>query len=99
VVRPQVPENTLGYEAQVAVAQVGALGVDVVDQPTGRRMGGAESVDAEAYTQAVLLNSAAPQILGDTTSYPVMAATTAGLVAVWTSGPPDRSAIGVRVIQ
>ena len=43
--------------------------------------------------------SAAPQILGDTTSYPVMAATASGLVAVWTSGPPDRSTIGVRVIK
>jgi hypothetical protein len=41
----------------------------------------------------------APQILGDTTSYPVMAATASGLVAVWTSGPPHRSTIGVRVIQ
>ena len=40
-----------------------------------------------------------PEILGATTSYPVMAATDAGLVAVWTSGPPDRSTIGVRVIQ
>jgi hypothetical protein len=42
---------------------------------------------------------AAPQVLGESTSYPVMAATTSGLVAVWTSGPPDRSTIGVRVIQ
>ena len=39
-----------------------------------------------------------PAILGDATSYPVMAATSSGLVAVWTSGPPDRSTIGVRVI-
>jgi hypothetical protein len=43
--------------------------------------------------------SAAPLILGDTTSYPVMAAAASGLVAVWTSGPPNRSTIGVRVIQ
>jgi hypothetical protein len=42
---------------------------------------------------------AAPQVLGDATSYPVMAATGSGLVAVWTSGPPDRSTIGVRVVQ
>ena len=40
-----------------------------------------------------------PEILGESTSYPVMAATNAGLIAVWTSGPPDRSTIGVRVIQ
>jgi hypothetical protein len=43
--------------------------------------------------------SASPEILGDATSYPVMAATDAGLVAVWTSGPPDRSVIGVRAPQ
>lgn len=43
--------------------------------------------------------SSSPQILGDTTSYPVMAAAGSGIVAVWTSGPPDRSQIGVRVIQ
>ncbi len=43
--------------------------------------------------------SKAPTLLGDATAYPVMAATDAGLVAVWTSGPPDRSTIGVRVIQ
>ena len=42
---------------------------------------------------------AAPQILGDATSYPVMAATASGLVAAWTSGPPDRSTIAVRVVQ
>ena len=35
-----------------------------------------------------------PEILGESTSYPVMAAAASGLVAVWTSGPPDRSAIG-----
>jgi hypothetical protein len=29
----------------------------------------------------------------------VMASSSAGLVVVWTSGPPDRSTIGVRVIQ
>jgi hypothetical protein len=40
-----------------------------------------------------------PEILGESTSYPVMAAAGAGIVAVWTSGPPDRSQIGVRVIQ
>ena len=43
--------------------------------------------------------SNAPEILGAVTSYPVMAATASGLVAVWTSGPPDRSQIGVRVIE
>jgi hypothetical protein len=40
-----------------------------------------------------------PDVLDAATSYPVMAATDAGMVAVWTSGPPDRSTIGVRVIQ
>ena len=40
-----------------------------------------------------------PELLGDATSYPVMTATSAGLVVAWTSGPPDRSTIGVRVIQ
>ncbi len=43
--------------------------------------------------------SKAPTLPGDATSYPVMAATDTGLVTVWTSGPPDRSTIGVRVIQ
>ena len=41
----------------------------------------------------------APDILGDATSYPAMAATDAGLIAVWTSGPPDKSTIAARVIQ
>jgi hypothetical protein len=41
----------------------------------------------------------APHILGDATSYPVMAGTDAGLVAAWTSGTPDQSTIAVRVIQ
>jgi hypothetical protein len=41
----------------------------------------------------------APVILGDATSYPVMAGTDAGLVAAWTSGTPDKSTIAVRVIQ
>ena len=41
----------------------------------------------------------APVILGDATSYPVMAGTEAGLVAAWTSGTPDKSTIAVRVIQ
>jgi hypothetical protein len=48
---------------------------------------------------APVSGSASPEVLGDTTSYPVMAATDGGLVAVWTSGPPDRSVIGVRAIQ
>jgi len=48
---------------------------------------------------APVSGSASPEILGDATSYPVMAATDTGLVAVWTSGPPDRSVIGVRAIQ
>ena len=32
-------------------------------------------------------------------SYPVLAAVPGGLVAAWTSGPPDRSVIAVRVIE
>ena len=32
-------------------------------------------------------------------AYPVLAAVPDGLIAVWTSGPPDRSVIGVRVVQ
>ena len=48
---------------------------------------------------ASVSGSASPEILGDATSYPVMAATDTGLVAVWTSRPPDRSVIGVRAIQ
>ena len=45
------------------------------------------------------LGSKSPEILDATTSYPVMAATDTGLIVVWTSGAPDRSTIGVRVIQ
>ena len=48
---------------------------------------------------ALIGGSTPPDVLDATTSYPVMAATDAGVVAVWTSGPPDRSTIGVRVIQ
>ena len=32
-------------------------------------------------------------------SYPVVAAVTNGIVAVWTAGPPDRSSIAVRVMK
>jgi hypothetical protein len=35
---------------------------------------------------------------GDVTSYPVIAGVESGLVAAWTSGPPDRSVISVRRI-
>jgi hypothetical protein len=38
-------------------------------------------------------------VIGASTSYPVMAATDTGVVAVWTAGPRDRATIGVRVIQ
>ena len=44
-------------------------------------------------------SSRSPDILGDVTSYPVMAATASGIVVAWTSGPPDRSTIGIRVVQ
>jgi hypothetical protein len=43
--------------------------------------------------------STPPEVLGESTSYPVMAAADSGVVAAWTSGPPDRSQIAVRVIQ
>jgi hypothetical protein len=42
--------------------------------------------------------SRAAEVIGDATSYPVMAGSGSGLVAVWTSGTPDRSTIGVRVM-
>lgn len=45
------------------------------------------------------LGGGAPVLLGAATMYPVLAATDAGIVAAWTSGQPDRSTIGVRVIQ
>ena len=45
------------------------------------------------------LGSKSPETLDRTTSYPVMAATDTGLIVVWTSGAPDRSTIGVRVIR
>jgi hypothetical protein len=48
---------------------------------------------------APLDGSRPPEVLGDVTSYPVMAPSGAGVIAAWTSGPPDRSTIGVRVIQ
>lgn len=40
-----------------------------------------------------------PDILGDVTSYPVMAPLDAGVIAAWTAGPPDRSVISVRRIR
>ena len=45
------------------------------------------------------IGSKSPEILDASTSYPVMAATDSGLIAVWTSGAADRSTIGVRVIK
>jgi hypothetical protein len=41
----------------------------------------------------------APELLGTATSYPVLAATDNGIVAAFTSGTPERSTIGVRVIH
>lgn len=46
-----------------------------------------------------LTRDAATEELGDVTSYPVIAGVEAGLVAAWTSGPPDRSVISVRRIR
>lgn len=43
--------------------------------------------------------SAPPVVLGPATTYPMLAATSAGFVAAWTSGPPDRSVINVRRIR
>lgn len=43
--------------------------------------------------------SSPAQVLGGQTSYPMMAASSAGLVVAWTPGPRDRSTIGVRVVK
>jgi hypothetical protein len=39
------------------------------------------------------------ELLGDATTYPVMAPLDSGVVAAWTSGPPDRSVITVRQVR
>ncbi|MEY4094094.1 MAG: hypothetical protein RLZZ53_1293 [Acidobacteriota bacterium] len=43
--------------------------------------------------------SGAPVVLGRATTYPMLAATNAGFIAAWTSGPADRSVINVRRIR
>jgi hypothetical protein len=58
-----------------------------------------EARDGVRRAAIASLGSKSPEILDAATSYPVMAATDTGMVAVWTSGAPDRSTIGVRVIQ
>ena len=48
---------------------------------------------------APLDGSTPAQMIGDATSYPVMAASPAGLIAAWTAGTAGRSTIGVRIIE
>lgn len=48
---------------------------------------------------AQLGTSNPPLTLAAATSYPVLAATDTGMVAVWTAGTPNQSTIGVRVLQ
>jgi hypothetical protein len=74
---------------QVAVAGSGRAFVAWDESREGVRRAAIAPIDG----------SRPPEVIGDATSYPVMAASSAGLVAVWTAGPPDRSTIGVRVIK
>jgi hypothetical protein len=90
---PPVQIKTLGgtrpSHPQVAVA-------------TGGRVFHAWDEVREGVRRAAIMpadGSSPAQVLGDHTSYPMIAASSAGLVVAWTSGPRDRSTIGVRVVQ
>jgi hypothetical protein len=58
----------------------------------GVRRASLRRVTANGFDQAVTLETS-------TSSYPVLASAGKGAVAVWTSGPPDRSVIAVRLIE
>lgn len=88
-----VPVPTLGSpkpsHPQVAIDSAGTVFV-AWDEVRG----GIRRAAIKAMT-----GNAAPEELGDVTSYPVMVGAESGLVAAWTSGPPDRSVISVRRIR
>jgi hypothetical protein len=74
---------------QIAVDKSGRVFIAWDESRSGVRTAAVARVDTRST----------PQVLGATSMYPVMAATDAGIVAAWTSGPPDRSTISVRIIQ
>jgi hypothetical protein len=74
---------------QIAVSATGRVYVAWDESRDGVRRAAIAPVDG----------SRKPEVFDASTSYPVMAATTSGLVAVWTSGAPDKSVIGVRVVE
>ena len=58
-----------------------------------------EGVRAAGYVERTATGFGAPQSLGKATMYPVLAAAERGLIAAWTAGPPNQTAIGVSRIR
>jgi hypothetical protein len=83
---------------QVAVDGRGRVVIAWDEVIAGVRRAAFVPVTAGASTPATF---GTPTVIAESTpsSYPVLAAIDGGLVAAWTSGTPDRSTIGVRVIQ
>jgi len=59
-----------------------------------------EAVNGVRRAAIAMMNaSRKPELLGDASSYPVMAATGSGVIAAWTSGSPSESVIKVRRLK
>jgi hypothetical protein len=76
---------------QIAIDGSGTVVIGWDEVRDGARSAGIVDVTAQGF--------GTPQSLGKASMYPVMAAAERGLVAAWTSGPPNQSAITVRRIR
>jgi hypothetical protein len=88
-----VPVPTLG-SPKPSHPQIAIDGAGTVFVAWDEVRGGIRRAAVKALT-----GGAAPVELGDVTSYPGIAGAESGLVAAWTSGPPDRSVISVRRLR
>ena len=88
-----VPIKTLGgpkpSHPQIAIGGSGKIFVAWDEVKDGVRRAAVAPIDG----------SRPAEVVGDGTSYPVMAAAGSGVIAAWTAGPPDQSRISLRVIQ
>lgn len=80
---------------QIAIDGSGAIYVGWDEVRSGARAAGIIEVKSTAKG----VEFGAPEPIGAVTAYPVMAPTERGLVAAWTSGPPNQSVIKVRRVK
>ena len=81
---------------QIAIDGAGSIFVGWDEVRSGARAAGLVQITSSA-SGAVTFG--APQAIGEATAYPVMAPAERGLVAAWTSGPPNQSVIKVRRLK